>query len=98
MCEKKKEENEKWIQEAKRAKTGQQVWEMINRERRRRRRIEGELSKEVWEKYCKKLLGGVDKRSVKEIKRKGRGSKKDELNKEEVWAVVKRLKNGKAMG
>lgn len=71
---------------------------MINREKRRRRRIEEELSKEVWEKYCKKLLGGVDKRSVKKIKRKERGSEKDELNRKEVWAVVRRLKNGKAMG
>lgn len=71
---------------------------MINKKRRRIELPFRELSKEVWEKYCKKLLGGVDKRSVKEIKRKERGSEKNELNRKEIWAVVRRLKNGKEMG
>lgn len=70
ICERKKrEDNEKWMEEAKGAKTGQQVRKLINRGRRRRRGLEGGI-KELWEEYCKKLLESVDKRNVKEIRRR----------------------------
>lgn len=67
ICEKKRqEENEKWEREAQEARTEGQVWRVINRERRKRRRINGEIRMEEWEEYFKSVLGGTENRVVVE--------------------------------
>jgi len=40
--EKKKEENDKWMEKARKAKTEGQVWEVVNRERKKRKGIRKE--------------------------------------------------------
>lgn len=50
LCERKtREKGERWIEEAKRTKTGQQVWELVNRERKKKKSEEGVLSKKRWD-------------------------------------------------
>lgn len=44
------------------------------------------------------MLGGIDRRCVKDFRREGRGVEGEELDREEVCAVIRRLKNGKAVG
>jgi len=55
MCEKKKkEENDRWMEMARKAKTERQVWELINRERKRRRGINGKIKEEEWVEYLRR--------------------------------------------
>lgn len=72
LCERKKrEENERWEKRAVEARREKEVWEIENRERNRRKRInEGIELKE----HFMRLLGGVQRRVIRERggKRKGR--------------------------
>jgi len=98
LCEeKKKEEKERIIREVGKTKTEGKVWELVNRERKSRKRINETIELEVWKEYFMGLLGGVEKSAVKKMEREeGRGEKEVEL--EEVKGVIGRLKNGKALG
>lgn len=65
LCERKKqEENKKWEREAEKAKMEGKMWEVINRERKRRRKINRDSKMEEWEEYFKALLGGWGKKMV----------------------------------
>jgi len=81
----------KW---ARKAKTEGQVWELVSRERKKRRGISGKIKEEEWVEYFKRVLGGVGRRVV----RGRRGDKEEEITREEVRVAVKGLKEGKAAG
>ena len=57
------------------------VWEIINRERKGRRRVNKEIGKEEWKEHFMELIGGVDEKVVSlgggrgESKRRGKGMK-----------------------
>ncbi|KAL6418191.1 hypothetical protein ACFW04_012287 [Cataglyphis niger] len=55
---KKKEEKERWEREVKEIKTEGQVWELVNRGRRKRRKVNEDISMEEWDGYFRNLLGG----------------------------------------
>ena len=57
--DRREEEKERWEKRALRAKRENEVWEIINRERRKRRRINEGINMREWEEYFKSLLGGV---------------------------------------
>lgn len=57
---KKKEENERWEREAEEARTEGQVWELVNRERRRKNGINKDTEMGEWKKYFKGLLGRIE--------------------------------------
>ncbi|KAL6430574.1 hypothetical protein ACFW04_006875 [Cataglyphis niger] len=86
---KKKEEKERWEREVREIKTVGQVWELVNRGRRRRRKVNEDISMEEWDGYFRNLLGG------------GEGFKIDEeesISRSEIRAVIGRLKDNKAVG
>lgn len=61
MCErKKKEENERWEKRAEEAMRECEVWEIINRERKGRRRIKEGIRMNEWREHFMRLLGGVE--------------------------------------
>lgn len=53
MCEEKKRK-QRWEKEMKEAKTNEQVWKIVNRERKR---IKEGIEMREWEKYFTGLLG-----------------------------------------
>ncbi|KAL6427150.1 hypothetical protein ACFW04_008652 [Cataglyphis niger] len=59
---KKKEERERWERESREIRTEGQVWEIVNRGRRKRRKVNKHITMEEWDGYFRNLLGGVDSR------------------------------------
>lgn len=71
------------------------VWELINRERKKKARINEGIKMEEWKEYFMGLLeGGVEGRVVMDGRgrRKGRGEEEMDINREEVREAIKRLK------
>lgn len=58
LCEKKKKE-ETWERNVKEARTKGQVWKIVNRERRRRFKINEGIKLEEWDEHFKRVLGGI---------------------------------------
>jgi len=109
LCERRKEEErEELLREAKEAKTQEQVWKVINRERKRRVRINEQIKMEEWEEYFRTMLSGLEK---KDDGRERRGRERDrgkeggmkegeeeELREGEIRKAIGGLKRGKAAG
>lgn len=57
LCAKKKEENERWEKRVMEVKREGEVWEIVNRERKRRR-INEEIEMEKRREHFMRLLGG----------------------------------------
>lgn len=84
MCEaKRREENDRWERRARGVRTEEQVWGIVNRERRKRR-VNGDVNMGEWEEYFEGLLEGVDNRVVWGEKEDGRGGEEEELSREEI--------------
>ncbi|XP_011858234.1 PREDICTED: golgin subfamily A member 6-like protein 22, partial [Vollenhovia emeryi] len=104
--ERKREENEKWMKRAKEAKTQKQVWEIINKERKRGIEVNEEIEMKEWDNYFRGLLGGreigVDGGPGRV--RRGGGAEEgeregeDELEMEEIERAMGKLKKRKAAG
>lgn len=83
---------------AKRARKEGQVWEVVNRERRRKRKVNEGIEMKKWVNYFRGLLGGrVERRVVRGIRGNGR-EVKGKLTKEEMRGAVRRIREGKAVG
>lgn len=101
LCEEKKErEREKYIKEVKEAKTESQVWEIINRERKGKGRVDERIEMKEWKEYFVNMLGGVEERERTEVKVRKRWEEGgvEELTREEVRRMIKKLKKKKAAG
>lgn len=58
MCEaKRREKNDRWKRRAREVRTKGQVWEIVNKERRKRR-VNGDVKMGEWEEYFEGMLGG----------------------------------------
>lgn len=58
LCEeKKRRESERWEREIEGMRTERQVWGVVGRERRRRKRMEQGTEIEEWKRYFKEILG-----------------------------------------
>lgn len=75
LFEKKKEENEKWVRRAAEVRTEGQAWEIINRERKSKKKVNEGIEMDVWREYFMELLGGVEGRVLRGLKK---GRKRDE--------------------
>lgn len=65
LCNRKKaEENERWEREVEKAETDGQIWQVVNKERKKRRGINWGIGMGEWEEYFKGLLGGVENKVV----------------------------------
>ncbi|KZC05357.1 hypothetical protein WN55_05906 [Dufourea novaeangliae] len=99
LCEeKKREENEKWEREVEKARTEGGIWQIINREKRRRAITNEDITPKEWKSYFVRTLGGVERKA-------GRGDKegRDEddeagIGREEIRKIIRALKEKKAVG
>jgi len=99
LCEqKKREESERWEKEAKQVKKEKEVWEIVNRGRRKRRRVNKNIKEREWKDYFMRLLGGVEHRVVRGNWDRRREDGEGEISKEEIRGAIRRLKDGKAAG
>lgn len=59
MCERKKrEENDRWEKEAEQVRSERDVWAIVNRGRRKRKRVNENIEEKEWRDYFMRLLGG----------------------------------------
>jgi len=82
---------------AKRARIEGQVWEVVNRERRKKRYANDGIEMGDWVDYFMGLLGGVEGRVVRGM----RGERKGDvggITRKEVRRAIRRVKVGKAVG
>lgn len=71
LCERKRrEEGDRWMEIVKNARREGQVWEVVNKERKKRG-VNGGIKMEKWTEYFKELMGGVEGRVVRGIRGKG---------------------------
>jgi len=96
-----KERRERRMKNAKKeteeAKTKVQVWNIVNRQRKKWKGINKDIEREEWERYFRETLAGIEKKVRGEKVR--RGSREDgELEKEKIRRAIGSLKNGKAIG
>ncbi|XP_036148384.1 uncharacterized protein LOC118647469 [Monomorium pharaonis] len=101
ICERKKEEeNRVWRKD--REARNESVWEIVIKDRKKKKRVNEGIGMGEWKEYFMCLLGGVEARVVRGEERIGRescGSEKEQvISKEEVRRVVNNLKVGKAGG
>lgn len=91
MCEKKKRElNKEWERRVKEVRRENEVWEIVNRERKGRKRVNEGLEMGEWKEYFMRLLGGVEDR----VKGGGQGiegrEKEEEIGREEFKRVIRK--------
>lgn len=66
LREKKKEKwNKKLLKKAREAKTQEQIWKVVNRERKRKGEINREIRTEEWEEHFRKILGSENRIKLK---------------------------------
>lgn len=95
---KKQEENLKWEKQIEEAKQEGQIWEIVNKERKRRKEVNREIGMEEWEELFRGLLGGVEGRVLMGEERLGRTMEERDIEKGEIWNVMRKVKDKKAMG
>ncbi|XP_043266634.1 uncharacterized protein [Venturia canescens] len=101
ICEEKKiEERERWEREIEEIRTEGQVWEVVNRGRRRRKGVNKKIRREEWDRYFREGLGGVTERRARlgERRREGEDEEETVITTEEVKKAIRKLKDRKAMG
>lgn len=73
------------------------VWEIVNNERRRRRRIDERIGMNEWREHYMRLLGGVKERVVSGRKEEVE-DREEEIDREEIRRIKNNIKEGKAGG
>lgn len=75
-----------------------EVWEVVNRKRKKRRRVNEGIKMKEWREHFMRLLGGVEIRVIRGEKR-GRtmGEEEEEISVEEIRKAGARIRDGKAM-
>lgn len=75
------------------------MWEIINREKKKRKKIDERIEMIEWKEHFMRVTGG---KGGKRKKKRESGIKEEEeevkISKEELKKAIKRLKNGKAAG
>jgi len=100
MCNRKRrEENLKWEREVEKASRESEVWKIVNRERRKRKRMIVDIGMEEWKEHFMRLLGGVEGRVIRgEGERKGDRRVERDIERVEMKRALRRLGEGKARG
>jgi len=69
----------------KNVKRESEVWEIVNRERKRKKRVNDSIDLEEWKDHFMRLLGGVESRVVRGTEEgKREGGEEADLDREEV--------------
>lgn len=100
LCEKKQEEQKrKEEKEVEKIRTEAEAWKFINKRRKKKENVCGNIKMEEWVKHFMEALGGVEERKVEVEGRRGINRTEDEgIGEEEIQNEVRRLKEGKAAG
>jgi len=99
LCERKrKEENERWEKEIEEIRSEEMIWKVVNKERKRRTRINEGIEMGEWREYFKGMMGGVEGRVIWGGRERGRSEGEGELELAEIRKVIGRLRDGKAIG
>lgn len=69
---KRKEEEERFSAEVGRIKVEREVWGIINRDRKRRRKVDEDISTEEWTKHFMEVAGGVERRVIGRKRKRSR--------------------------
>lgn len=77
------------------ARNEKEVWEIVNRERRKKRGINAEIEIGEWTEHFRVLLEGMEKKAVV---RRLRGGGREGIDRGEIRKVLRGLKEGKATG
>lgn len=98
-CEEKKEQqNKRFEKEVEKARTEEEVWKIVNRERKRWKGLNEEIEMSEWKNHFMELLGGVEKR-VRKGKKEGREEDEEEgISRKEIDKVIENMKDKKAAG
>lgn len=100
LCKRRKrEENLKWEKKAEKVRREEEIWEIVNRKRRKRKKINESIGWKEWKEHFMRLLEGVEERMVrrKSSDRIERDEKKD-ISKVEVRRAIEKLRDDKAAG
>lgn len=93
MEKEKGRKNEKWVKRAEMAGRHTEVWEIVDRGERDRRRINEGIEMNKWREYFMNMLGVVEEKVVGERgKRSGRERREEEISLEEMRRLIKKLK------
>lgn len=100
-CREKRREHERQEEEKiKRVRTEQEAWKYINRFRKRKERVEEEISEEKWKKHFMKTLEGKEQAVMMEEEEgeeeEEEKKEESEITKEELIKQLKKMKIGKA--
>lgn len=95
--EKRQGERERWERELERVKSERDVWKVVNKGRRRRKKVKEGIEMKEWEEHFRKILGGVEWRVRMEGERRGE-EEEEEISREEIGRAISKMKEGKAAG
>jgi hypothetical protein len=85
------------MKEAEQAKREREVWEIVNKGRKKKKGLNERIEKGEWKEHFMRLLGGVEHR-VRDRDRKKRKEEKKEISREEIKEAISKMKDGKAAG
>lgn len=80
-----------------RVRTERQVWKIVNREWKNRGRVNESIEMGEWDSYFK-MLRRVERRIKTRGKRKKMEDGEEEINRNEIKLIIKRMKDKKAAG
>ena len=100
VCEEKREqERKRFVEEIEKVDGEGKVWEILRRERGRRKKVNGSIQMEEWKRHFMEVLGGREERVGREWGKETRNREQvEEIGVEEVREILKELKKGKAVG
>jgi len=73
------------------------VWKVVNKGRKRRKRVKEGIEMKEWERHFREVLGGVERKVRREGEERGE-EEEDEISREEIGRAIRKLKEGKAAG
>lgn len=65
----KREENERWEKPVAKARREEDVWEVVNRQRKRRKKMNEGIEMEVYKDHFVGMLGKMKNRIIREVER-----------------------------
>jgi len=77
------------MREAEQVRRESDVWDIVNKGRKRRKEIDDGIEEEEWKEYFMRVLGGVDHKIRKGEWREREGEER-EISKEEIVEVLKK--------
>lgn len=95
-AKRKRRKNGRWEKRVMEAKRVNELWEIVNKERRARKRVSENIEMEVWKEHFMRLRRGVECRVVKGERRgEGAGVFEEKIGREEIRRVIGKIKDGK---